>query len=173
TDSDVSEPLDDKKAKIAAAVARAKAKKLAQKQAESAADTDIQSSPVQSFQEQSSQVQAPQVQVQSEIGTGTDSDVSEPLDDKKAKIAAAVARAKAKKLAQKAAESENKTDVESDDRTKADALISPAKTETSALPVTPSNVSEPVDDKKARIAAAVAKAKAKKLANKQKLSEKE
>ncbi len=173
TGSDVSEPLDDKKAKIAAAVARAKAKKLVQKQADSAADTDIQSPPVQSSQEQSSQDQTSQVQVQSEIGTGTDSNVSEPLDDKKAKIAAAVARAKAKKLAQKAAESENKTDVESDNRTKADALTSPAQTETSALPVTPSNVSEPVDDKKARIAAAVAKAKAKKLANKQKLSEKE
>ena len=117
--------VDDKKAKVAAAVARAKAKKaaLAAKSDENPAAESINSETL--------DTQAPVT----EIG-GTEAAIT-PADDKKAKIAAAVASAKAKALAKKQPSPE--ADV-----------------------VTRQETSDNSDDnKQARIAAAVAKAKAK------------
>ncbi|WP_076536410.1 electron transport complex subunit RsxC [Shewanella sp. UCD-KL21] len=133
------EQVDDKKAKIAAAVARAKAKKLAAKNA-----TDDVSASVQATNVQVDSEQVDSEQVVSEVTTVT----SEPVDDKKAKIAAAVAKAKAKKLAAK-----NDAEVETVVSTSTTVTEEPAPTDA-------------IDDKKAKIAAAVAKAKAKKLAAK-------
>ncbi|MEZ9537935.1 electron transport complex subunit RsxC [Shewanella sp. 10N.286.51.B8] len=136
-----SEPIDDRKAKIAAAVARAKAKKLAATAATSATD-DISAS-----------VQVANEQVVSEVTEVT----SKPIDDKKAKIAAAVARAKAKKLAATNATDDVSASVQATNEQAANEQVVSEVTKVQ---------SEPVDDKKAKIAAAVAKAKAKKLAPK-------
>lgn len=110
---------DSKKAQVAAAIARAKAKKAAQ-QAESQTNS----------QENESQ-DKPSVE------TGTAS-TALPQEDKKARVAAAVARAKAKKAAQQT------SDTSSSDAATTESQDSQA------------------DDKQARVAAAVAKAKAKK-----------
>ncbi|WP_144207374.1 electron transport complex subunit RsxC [Shewanella donghaensis] len=135
-------PVNDKKAKIATAVAKAKAKKLAASQ--------------------TSGVPAMNQNVDSIITEQAESaeHAQQPADDKKAKIAAAVAKAKAKKLA-------------ASQTAEAPALNQHLDTDI----IEQTKISEPthvpVDDKKARIAAAVAKAKAKKLANQRKLSEEE
>ena len=111
----------DKKAKVAAAVAEAKAKKLAQKNDEA-------------------------------------SNQSKP-QDKKAKVAAAVAKAKAKKLAQKNAESA----VEVEESSSIPTADAPSETINTVVVKNTENAND-IDDKKARIAKAVAKAKAKKQA---------
>ncbi|CAM4115849.1 electron transport complex subunit RsxC [Pseudoalteromonas ostreae] len=112
SDNTTDAATDDKKAAVAAAIARAKAKKAAQ--AEPAASVENDSS-------------------ESEVATAS------PADDKKAAVAAAIARAKAKKAAQAAS-------VENDNSESEVATASPA------------------DDKKAAVAAAIARAKAKKAA---------
>ncbi|MCL1068890.1 electron transport complex subunit RsxC [Shewanella olleyana] len=152
------EPVDDKKAKIAVAVARAKAKKLAKQNADDGIDSTTYTETVNSESVDSSTTDTAAIV----------SSTLEPVDDKKAKIAAAVARAKAKKLAKQNADAD--IDSTTDSETVDSESVDSSTTDTAALV---SNTAEPVDDKKARIAAAVAKAKAKKLANQQKLSEKE
>ncbi|WP_457937444.1 electron transport complex subunit RsxC [Aeromonas veronii] len=176
--SAASEAVDPKKAAIAAAIARAKAKKLAQ-QGESA--EDAQSEPAASAQTRDVAV------AKSEVTTSqSDTAASEAVDPKKAAIAAAIARAKAKKLAQQSAstsaEVENAdAEVESAatqvDRAGTEgerALAEPMQTDaaSSEQPLAVTTAPEasapaadaPVDPKKAAIAAAVARAKAKKLA---------
>ncbi|WP_445945695.1 electron transport complex subunit RsxC [Shewanella sp.] len=144
--------IDDKKAKVAAAVARAKAKKAAltaQANNDASADSTLTES----------------------ISTGsmaTDSARSEPVssevDDKKAKIAAAVARAKAKKAALAA----QADDTPAVPPLSAEAFI----TETlSPKPAVSEDIVTQADDKKAKVAAAVANAKAKALAKKQQSQE--
>ncbi|MCJ8215517.1 electron transport complex subunit RsxC [Aeromonas veronii] len=168
-----SEAVDPKKAAIAAAIARAKAKKLAQ-QGESAGAEDAESKPAASAQTRDDTV------AKSEVTTSqSDTAASEAVDPKKAAIAAAIARAKAKKLAQQSASTS--AEVEN-----ADAEVESAGTEGERAPAEPMQtdaasseqplaVAEapeasapaadaPVDPKKAAIAAAVARAKAKKLA---------
>jgi len=108
---------DDKKAQVAAAIARAKAKKAAQAQNENSDESSTASQPV--------------------------DQVSSPEDEKKAKVAAAIARAKAKKAAQ----AQNGDSDESS---------------TASQPV--DQVPSPEDEKKAKVAAAIARAKAKKAA---------
>ncbi|QFU22655.1 electron transport complex subunit RsxC [Shewanella eurypsychrophilus] len=134
TSADASTPIDDKKAKIAAAVARAKAKKAALKAKSEKTGSDTN--------------------LATQPDDVTSADELAPVDDKKARIAAAVARAKAKKAALKA-ESEKpgseKTGSDTNLTTQPDGVIS-------------ADEPTPVDDKKVRIAAAVAKAKAKKAA---------
>ncbi|PTT46327.1 electron transport complex subunit RsxC [Aeromonas sp. HMWF016] len=141
TQSDVpsaaSEAVDPKKAAIAAAIARAKAKKAAQ-QGDSA-EGDLTAT------EGTSDTAATQSDVQSAI--------SEAVDPKKAAIAAAIARAKAKKAAQQADSAEG-------DLTATEGTSETAATQSDE----PSAVSEAVDPKKAAIAAAIARAKAKKAA---------
>ncbi|UBR44081.1 electron transport complex subunit RsxC [Aeromonas veronii] len=167
------EAVDPKKAAIAAAIARAKAKKLAQ-QGESAGAEDAQSEPAASAQTRDVAV------AKSEVTTShSDTAASEAVDPKKAAIAAAIARAKAKKLAQQSASTSAEvesagTQVESagteGERVPAEPMQSDAASSEQPLAVTAvpeanaPAADAPVDPKKAAIAAAVARAKAKKLA---------
>jgi electron transport complex protein RnfC len=157
---------NEAKDKVAAALARAKAKKAALQ----AQTNDSQTAPVDAAQnDKKAQVAAAIARAKAKkaakasdanVPTNDSADNSSSAvevhsteqDDKKAKIAAAIARAKAKKASQASAEqpalSEN---VLTDNTATSDATDS-----TSAQ-----------DEKKARIAAAVAKAKAKKAAQEQ------
>ena len=116
TEAPASDP-DAKKAAVAAAIARAKAKKLAEQEPE--AQPEVVS--------ESASVEAP----------------SPDADAKKAAVAAAIARAKAKKLAEQEAE---------------------ARPDEAAEPVLAEAPASDADAKKAAVAAAIARAKAKKLA---------
>ncbi|WP_421316343.1 electron transport complex subunit RsxC [Aeromonas veronii] len=164
--SAVSEAVDPKKAAIAAAIARAKTKKLAQ-QGESAGAEGAQSEPAASAETRDMTV------AKSEVTTSqSDTAASEVVDPKKAAIAAAIARAKAKKLAQQNASTS--AEVESagteSERAPAEPMQSDAASSEQPLAVTAAPEASapaadaPVDPKKAAIAAAVARAKAKKLA---------
>ncbi|WP_421315445.1 electron transport complex subunit RsxC [Aeromonas veronii] len=166
--SAASEAVDPKKAAIAAAIARAKAKKLAQ-QGESVGAEGALSEPAASAQTRDDTV------AKSEVTTSqSDTAASEAIDPKKAAIAAAIARAKAKKLAQQSerisAEVENAgTQLESagteGERAPAEPMQSDAASSEQPLAVTAvPEANAPVDPKKAAIATAVARAKAKKLA---------
>ncbi|MGB0895589.1 MAG: electron transport complex subunit RsxC [Parashewanella sp.] len=151
------EPLseaDEKKAKVAAAIARAKAKKAklaatsSESQSEHSSDTKTE----------------PQI-----ASVNNDSEPS-ATDEKKAKIAAAVAKAKAKKAKQKA-ETEQIKSNEVKAETKVDAQIEnkvtttiSAEQETESLAEVASQSTPTLsaqEQKKAKIAAAVAKAKLK------------
>ena len=142
TDESADKPKDNKAA-VAAAIARAKAKKTAQQ----ADATD----------EVSAEHQAPQ----------TDA----PNDPRKATVAAAIARAKAKKAAQNAQQGEAPVETENaEDPRKAAvaAAIARAKAKKAAKETEQSDEtvadSEPKDPRKAAVAAAIARAKAKKAA---------
>ncbi|HDN9024909.1 electron transport complex subunit RsxC [Aeromonas veronii] len=166
--SAASEAVDPKKAAIAAAIARAKAKKLAQQGASAGAE-DAQSEPAANAQTRDDTV------AKSEVTTSQ----SEAVDPKKAAIAAAIARAKAKKLAQQG--EPISTEVESDgtqvdragtggERAPAEPMQTDAANSDQPLAVAEApeasapEANAPVAPKKAAIAAAVARAKAKKLA---------
>ncbi|MBB1289277.1 electron transport complex subunit RsxC [Pseudoalteromonas sp. SR43-6] len=142
-------PVDDKKSAVAAAIARAKAKKAAQ-----ALDNAEQT-------------------------TSEEPQTDAPVDDKKAAVAAAIARAKAKKAAKALEDAEQTVSEEPQSDTPADnkksavaAAIARAKAKKAAQALdnaeqTTSEVPQsdaPVDDKKAAVAAAIARAKAKKAA---------
>ncbi|HHQ4562254.1 electron transport complex subunit RsxC [Aeromonas veronii] len=155
--SAASEAVDPKKAAIAAAIARAKAKKAAQ-QGESAGAEGALSEPTASAQTRDVAV------AKSEVTTSqSDTAASEAVDPKKAAIAAAIARAKAKKLAQQGAsagaegtQGELSASAETRDVALAKSEVTTSHSDTAA--------SAAVDPKKAAIAAAIARAKAKKLA---------
>ncbi|MFQ1643887.1 electron transport complex subunit RsxC [Aeromonas veronii] len=178
--SAASEAVDPKKAAIAGAIARAKAKKLAQ-QGESAGAEGAQSEPAASAQTRDVAV------AKSEVTTSqSDTAASEVVDPKKAAIAAAIARAKAKKLAQQSASTSAEVASTSAEVESAGTQVDRAGTEGERAPAEPMQtdaasseqplavtaapeasapaVDAPVDPKKAAIAAAVARAKAKKLA---------
>ncbi|MFM5426511.1 electron transport complex subunit RsxC [Aeromonas veronii] len=145
--SAASEAVDPKKAAIAAAIARAKAKKAAQ-QGDSA---------------EGSLTATAGTNERAATQSDEPSAVSEAVDPKKAAIAAAIARAKAKKLAQQGesasaegAQSEPAASAETRDVAVAKSEVTTSHSDTAA--------SEAVDPKKAAIAAAIARAKAKKLA---------
>ncbi|QQO83886.1 electron transport complex subunit RsxC [Shewanella algae] len=146
-------PGSDKKAQIAAAIARAKAKKAAAASGQTETDTgkthDAQASSTQATADDNGgeQAQAAEVnQVASQAAKQATSD-----DSKQARIAAAVAKAKAKKAA--ASKSAPATDVEG-------GAAQGAEVNQVASQATKQAASD--DSKQARIAAAVAKAKAKK-----------
>ncbi|HHQ4619393.1 TPA: electron transport complex subunit RsxC [Aeromonas veronii] len=178
--SAVSEAVDPKKAAIAAAIARAKAKKLAQ-QGESAGAEGAQSEPAASAQTRDMTL------AKSEVTTSqSDTAASEVVDPKKAAIAAAIARAKAKKLAQQSERISAEVESASAEVESAGTQVDRAETEGERAPAEPMQsdaasseqplavtaapeasapaADAPVDPKKAAIAAAVARAKAKKLA---------
>ncbi len=148
-------PEDERKAKVAAAVARAKAKKTAAQQAEPS--------------------EIAEVQPKQDTGSGATPNIElSPEDERKAKVAAAVARAKAKKAAAQQTESNEviaiqpKLDTDSakpNDTTLKVELNAEAASELSPEPnaVIKAQLSSE-DEKKAKIAAAVARAKAKKAA---------
>ncbi|MFL9626122.1 electron transport complex subunit RsxC [Aeromonas jandaei] len=141
--SAASEAVDPKKAAIAAAIARAKAKKAAQ-QGDSAEGSLTATAGT--SETAATQSDAP-------------SAASEAVDPKKAAIAAAIARAKAKKAAQQAAEQGEPMQAAEGSQGE-QALAEPV----SEAVVEPAVAEVSVDPKKAAIAAAVARAKAKKLA---------
>ncbi|WP_061013244.1 electron transport complex subunit RsxC [Photobacterium leiognathi] len=137
---------DSKKDAVAAAIARAKAKKAQQASGPKApvADTAVENAEVDPKKAAiaaavaRAKAKKEAQQAQSESNSGTSVETSE-ADPKKAAVAAAVARAKARKAAQQAQ----------------------AQSETTPEPVAET---EAVDPKKAAVAAAVARAKARKAA---------
>lgn len=151
---------DPKQAAIAAALARAKAKKAAQAGDTSAADAAAESQPAADADPKKAAIAAAIARAKAKkaeasgepvsadnsaaADAGTQSDA--PVDPKKAAIAAAIARAKAKKAAQQG------------DSAEGDLTANAGTSDT------PSAASEAVDPKKAAIAAAIARAKAKKAA---------
>lgn len=143
-DSHSKEQLDEKQARIAAAVAKAKAKKAASQKTQASSpdgeagieNQDVNSPEEASFQSVSDQNSS----AQSDSASDPANNLSE-ADEKKARIAAAVAKAKAKKAAKQ-------EEHQGSEQTDANDAAS----------------TNEADEKKARIAAAVAKAKAKKLA---------
>ncbi|MCU8086392.1 electron transport complex subunit RsxC [Shewanella sp. SM21] len=160
--SDVNDAEAIKKAKVAAAVARAKVKKAAQ-QAETNADNDLTQTATPALDSAAS--------VQADVNDDTEAaatDVNDAEAIKKAKVAAAVARAKAKKIAAASA-AESEIESVDDIQTKAN-VASPSIAAAKPEAVLPS--AEPIETaalsgdelKKARIAATIAKAKAKKAA---------
>ncbi|MCS6116726.1 electron transport complex subunit RsxC [Shewanella baltica] len=187
--SDVNDAEAIKKAKVAAAVARAKAKKAAQ-QAETNAENGLNQTTTPAV-DSAANVHA-DVNADAETAVNaaaTDIEVSNAdvsVNDaeaiKKAKVAAAVARAKAKKIAAaSAAESKTESEIESVDEIRAEANVtSPSiaaeletvTTEPEAVLPSVGSTAEPIETaplssdelKKARIAATIAKAKAKKAA---------
>ncbi|MEZ9461430.1 electron transport complex subunit RsxC [Vibrio splendidus] len=159
---------DAKKGAVAAAIARAKAKKA--QQAESATQTESEApaestgdakkdavaaaiarakakKAQQAKQDQTAETPEPVIKVEAEIQ-------SEPVDPKKAAVAAAIARAKAKK-AQQAKQAK---------QVEAEATAPEAVVE---IEVEAEIRSEPVDPKKAAVAAAIARAKARKAQQEQ------
>ncbi|GAB0112261.1 electron transport complex subunit RsxC [Pseudoalteromonas distincta] len=182
-------PVDDKKSAVAAAIARAKAKKAAQAldNAEQAASEEPQTdAPV---DDKKAAVAAAIARAKAKKAAkaldGAEQTVSEepqsdtPIDDKKAAVAAAIARAKAKKAAKALEDAElsvseePQSDTPADDKKAAVAAAiarAKAKKAAKALEEAEQTVSEapqsaaPVDDKKAAVAAAIARAKAKKAA---------
>ena len=186
--SDVNDAEAIKKAKVAAAVARAKAKKAAQ-QAETNAENGLNQTTTPAV-DSAANVHA-DVNADAETAVNaaaTDIEVSNAdvsVNDaeaiKKAKVAAAVARAKAKKTAAASAESKTDAEIESVDEIQTEANVaSPsiaatldtATTEADAVLPSVGSTAEPIETaplssdelKKARIAATIAKAKAKKAA---------
>ncbi|ATL93033.1 electron transport complex subunit RsxC [Aeromonas sp. CU5] len=172
---------DPKKAAIAAAIARAKAKKAevsgepvsadnsaaadAGTQSDAPADPKKAAIAAAIARAKAKKAKASGEPVSSDNSAAADADTQNdaPADPKKAAIAAAIARAKAKKLAQQGeragaenAESEPAASAETRDMTVAKSEVTTSQSDTAA--------SEAVDPKKAAIAAAIARAKAKKLA---------
>ncbi|MGE6380628.1 electron transport complex subunit RsxC [Shewanella baltica] len=187
--SDVNDAEAIKKAKVAAAVARAKAKKAAQ-QAETNTENGLSQTAtpaVDSTANVHADVNADAETAVNAVATdievsNADVSVNDAEAIKKAKVAAAVARAKAKKIAAaSAAESKTDAEIESVDEIQTEANVaSPSiaaeldTTTTEADAVLPSvgSTAESIETaplssdelKKARIAATIAKAKAKKAA---------
>ncbi|MEC6897975.1 electron transport complex subunit RsxC [Photobacterium piscicola] len=151
----------DKKDAVAAAVARAKARKAAQ--------------------------QAPVNDVTTDTAPVAETNTDVAVDPKKAAVAAAVARAKARKAAQQAPVNDVTTDTAPVAETNTNAAVDPKKaavaaavarakarkaaqqapvndTTTDTAPVAETNTDVAVDPKKAAVAAAVARAKARKAA---------
>ena len=138
-------PIDPRKAGVVAAIARAKAKKLARQSDNHRADnSDINSS--EKSDEQSVE-HAPEQSNQNDV----------PIDPRKASVAAAIARAKAKKLAR---QSDNTSADNSD-------VNSSGKSDEQSVdhkPAQSNSIDAPVDPRKASVAAAISRAKAKKEA---------
>ncbi|GAA5140202.1 electron transport complex subunit RsxC [Thalassotalea piscium] len=149
--ADGSESQNNKKTQVAAAIARAKAKKLATQtnnnvggKATEGESNAMSSSEVVSKPEAKNETPTTQIEV-----------------SKKDKIAAAIAKAKAKKLA--AAAKTNETDTSTADYAEVKSEALPEKP--TALASQANSAETPEAIKKAKIAAAIAKAKAKKLSS--------
>ena len=169
--------VNDKKAKVAAAIAKAKAKKLAEKNQQASATEAAVNTTETAAKIITDTVAEAEAEAEANENITT---VDAPVNDKKARIAAAVAKAKAKKLAEKNQQASATEAAVNTTETAAEIVtdtVAEAETEAEAEAEANENIAiadAPVNDKKARIAAAVAKAKAKKLAasaNKSQLSE--
>ncbi|MBB1325981.1 electron transport complex subunit RsxC [Pseudoalteromonas sp. SR45-1] len=182
-------PVDDKKSAVAAAIARAKAKKAAQvldnaeqtvsEEPQTDAPVDDKKSAVAAAIARAKAKKAAQALDNAEQTASEVPQSDAPVDDKKAAVAAAIARAKAKKAAQaldnaeQATSEEPQSDAPVDDKKAAVAAAiarAKAKKAAKALEEAEQTASEvpqsdaPVDDKKAAVAAAIVRAKAKKAA---------
>ena len=156
-------PVDDKKAAVAAAIARAKAKNAAQlADAESTTDDALQNdAPVDDKKAavaaaiaRAKAKKAAKALADADNTTDDTPQNDAPVDDKKAAVAAAIARAKAKKAAKALADAESTTD---------DAQVTSAVENNDAASSTKADEPKANDDKKkAAVAAAIARAKAKK-----------
>ncbi|MBH0026318.1 electron transport complex subunit RsxC [Pseudoalteromonas sp. SWN29] len=144
------------KSAVAAAIARAKAKKLGDQSAELEPDNSEVAKERALRKEQARQYK--EQKSQTEVSTDT-----APVDDKKSAVAAAIARAKAKKAAQASEEPQNDAPVD-DKKAAVAAAIARAKAKKAAQASEEPQNDAPVDDKKAAVAAAIARAKAKKAA---------
>lgn len=176
--------------RVAAALARAKAKKAAQsahiKTASSeteaeASVSDAQSSPkepqgeeahspdtdkkakvaaaiarAKARKEAQQKTQSNEASIEATNGEQASASDSSPEDDKKARVAAAIARAKAKKAA--------KEDFVSDENATKDTTVENATLDVSLTEKAATENASPEDDKKTKVAAAIARAKAKKAA---------
>ncbi|MEZ7492553.1 electron transport complex subunit RsxC [Pseudoalteromonas distincta] len=182
-------PVDDKKSAVAAAIARAKAKKAAQaldnaeqaasEEPQNDAPVDDKKAAVAAAIARAKAKKAAKALDGAEQATSEEPQSDAPADDKKAAVAAAIARAKAKKAAKALEEAEQtasevpKTDAPVDDKKAAvAAAIARAKAKKAAkaleeaeqTAIEEPQTDAPVDDKKAAVAAAIARAKAKKAA---------
>ncbi|MGU5847388.1 electron transport complex subunit RsxC [Aeromonas hydrophila] len=185
-DAPAADGQDAKKAAIAAALARAKAKKAAQEpgeavvadspaaapQPDSAADADPKKAAIAAAIARAKAKKAAQAQEDATVTEGEEAAVAAPAaapqpdsvadaDPKKAAIAAAIARAKAKKAAQAQGEEAVAKPAEVQDE---EATAKPEVTTVAAPAADTSQPAADADPKKAAIAAAVARAKARKLA---------
>ncbi|MDN3390020.1 electron transport complex subunit RsxC [Pseudoalteromonas sp. APC 3691] len=165
-------PVDDKKAAVAAAIARAKAKKAAKalEDAEQSVSEDPQS--VEPVDDKKAAVAAAIARAKAKkaakaledseqvVSEAPQSD--EPVDDKKAAVAAAIARAKAKKAA-KALEDTEQTQPQELQVDSAAPKSAENNTDDSSVLINADKPKSADDNKKAAVAAAIARAKAKKL----------
>ena len=181
TNSDEAAPTDDKKAAVAAAIARAKAKKAAatDTDSEATAPADDKKAAVAAAIARAKAKKAAQAASEENSDAESETAATSPADDKKAAVAAAIARAKAKKAAQAASEENSDAESETAATSPADdkkaavaAAIARAKAKKAAQAASEENsdaesetaATSPADDKKAAVAAAIARAKAKKAA---------
>nr|WP_303648165.1 electron transport complex subunit RsxC [Shewanella metallivivens] len=164
--------IDDKQARVAAAVAKAKAKKRAQ--ANQTNDTTAKTEPsTEAIDDKQARVAAAVAKAkakkraqanQTDDTTAKTEPSTEAIDDKQARVAAAVAKAKAKKRAQAnqtddtTAKTEPSAEVVDDQSTGDIAPNAALANATESADLSPEQM------KKAKVAAAVAKAKAKQLA---------
>ncbi|MEW9798155.1 electron transport complex subunit RsxC [Alteromonas sp. CYL-A6] len=164
---------EDKKAQVAAAIARAKAKK-AQRDETPSTPESVQTDSIQTESIQTESIQTESIQTES-IQTESSQTETAQNDDKQARVAQAIARAKAKKAAR-----ENKADdsgqttasagsTDDEKQQKIAAAVARAKAKKAAAETTSDTESSKTtssadDEKRQRIAAAVARAKAKKAA---------
>ncbi|WP_117233330.1 electron transport complex subunit RsxC [Vibrio maerlii] len=175
-------PVDPKKAAVAAAIARAKARKAAQEQATEASAEETSTSEAESQQEapvdpqkaavaaaiarakarKAAQEQATEASAEETSTSEAESQQEAPVDPKKAAVASAIARAKARKAAQ-----EQATEISAEE-------TSTSETEPQQdAPEVEAQDEAPVDPKKAAVAAAIARAKARKAAQEKLKSEEE
>ena len=169
---------DDKKSAVAAAIARAKAKKAAQAQGAQTNPDDANTAPA---DDKKSAVAAAIARAkakkaaQAAQANTDDADTAAPTDDKKAAVAAAIARAKAKKAAQAQGAQANTDNADTaapndDKKAAVAAAIARAKAKKAAQAqgaqanIGDADTTASTDDKKAAVAAAIARAKAKKAA---------
>ncbi|WP_282131253.1 electron transport complex subunit RsxC [Pseudoalteromonas aliena] len=152
-------PVDDKKSAVAAAIARAKAKKAAQaNEATESAESEVPQTDAPVDDKKAAvaaaiaRAKAKKVAKALENAEPAISEAPQteaPVDDKKAAVAAAIARAKAKKAAKALQDAE--------------APNAPDNTDNSSSSIDADVPKSSDDKKKAAVAAAIARAKAKKL----------
>lgn len=165
-------PVDDKKSAVAAAIARAKAKKAAQaldnaeqttsEEPQSDAPVDDKKAAVAAAIARAKAKKAAKALEEAEQTTSEEPQTDAPVDDKKAAVAAAIARAKAKKTA-KALEDTEQTQPQELQVDSAAPKSAESNTDDSSDLINADKPKSAEDKKKAAVAAAIARAKAKKL----------
>ncbi|ABG41475.1 electron transport complex, RnfABCDGE type, C subunit [Paraglaciecola sp. T6c] len=145
--------VKSKDERVAAAIAKAKAKKTLKETQNASAESGSASGPISNHQSEPAQEPVEKTPEQYDVQE------RDPAEQKKARIAAAVAKAKAKKLA--------KDQTSGETQSPSDKPITPSPEAQDAQQTQEPQVTDAehaLDEKKRRIAAAVAKAKAKKAA---------